>query len=468
MDRERYLSLFLSEVRRLLDEVEARLGETEKLNTEARDLLRRLHTLKGMAATMTVPSMVLVAHAAEELCERLASGQLAPSDELLALLGEAVDRLRMQADAVGEGRDPPDGEGYDSRVREFVRMGATYAFQLVRTPEDESGAPSVRATDRSLLDAQAAIAEALSAARRLKQLVPAAALPEVERIDAAVRHLYDQLVIARTGPFGTVVPGLRRHVRGVAFRHGKAVSLSVTGEEVEVDSSVMGRVLGPLTVLLSNAVVHGIEDTAGRAAAGKPRVGRVGVHAERVGRTLVLRVEDDGAGFDVVALGKDGADPLAAAFSPGVSTRKTTDEDAGRGIGLDAVRHGVDGLGGTLSVESSPNRGTRVRIVVPVLADLVALHVVRLGEHVLGLRSQGVEGIGPADQAEEPAPALLGLGAPRGAALRLADGRSAAIDEVLEEGEFLVSAPPFPLNRFPWIRGTSVAPDGRILLVVEP
>ena len=140
------------------------------------------------------------------------------------------------------------------------------------------------------------------------------------------------------------------------------------------------------------------------------------------------------------------------------------DEDAGRGVGLDAERHAIEALAGTLVVDSSAGRGARVRIVLPVRADLVSLHVVEVGGCVLGLRSAVVEG--PA--LPLGAPALLGLGSASPLALRLIDSRIVGVDAVLEEGEWVVSAPPFPLNRLPHIRGTSVAPDGRILLVVEP
>ena len=131
MDRARYLDLFVREANRLLDEVDGRLVNAAALPAEAPFLMRALHTLKGMAATMTVPEMVRVAHAAEELCERLMSGSIATSDELFALLGEGADRLRLQVRGLAEDEEPIAGEGYDARVRELLRTGGTFAFRLV-------------------------------------------------------------------------------------------------------------------------------------------------------------------------------------------------------------------------------------------------------------------------------------------------------------------------------------------------
>ncbi|GDX82025.1 hypothetical protein LBMAG42_38360 [Deltaproteobacteria bacterium] len=452
MDRARYLDLFVREANRLLDDVDGRLVDATVLTAEAPSLMRALHTLKGMAATMTVPEMVLVAHAAEELCERLMAGSIPASEELFAILGEGADRLRLQVRGLAGNEEPITGEGYDARVRELLRTGGTFAFRLVVGGEEEPAPARLQAPDRLLAGAQGSIAEALSATRRLRGMVTGEARQEVDRVDAAVRELHEQLVVARSVRFSSIFPALRRHVRGVAARQGKGVTLNFTGDEVEVDDALLSRVLGPLTALLANAIVHGIEDEATRLEARKSRAGRLGVHAERVGNTLVLRVEDDGAGFDITL------------FEPGVSTVQDADEDAGRGVGLDAVRHLIEALAGSLVVDSSLGRGVRVRIVLPVRADLVSLHVVEVGGCVLGLRSALVEG----GELPVGAPGLLDLVSEAPRSLRLIDSRIVGIDELLEEGEWVVSAPPFPLNRLSHIRGTSVAPDGRILLVVEP
>lgn len=469
MDLSKYRDLFSAECQRLLGTVESKLGNPEALRADAQAVFRAFHTLKGMSATMNVPAMVLVAHALEEVCHRVVQGEVAVGDELAQILGEGVDRLRSQLASFMQGVEPLTEGAFEDRVREFLRTGGTFAFTLVASVEEtaqpglESGREST-VERHPLADAQGAIAEALSALGRLRGNVSEHATNEVERIESAVRRLYDEMVALRSVPFGSSIPASRRQIRNVAARHDRLAQLHTSGDDVMLDSALLGRLHGAIVALLNNAVVHGIEAPDVRVANGKPKMGRIGLHAELVGRTLSVRVEDDGAGFDVAGLSKGGADPMREAFRAGVSTHAAVDHDAGRGMGLDAVREVVEAVGGTLSVTSTPGDGTRVRITAPVMADLVRLTLVRAGNQVLGLRRATIRGEGDPATAEP----LLDLSPDPAVALVLNDGRAIGVDEVLESGDFLVSAPPFPLHLLRHLRGTTVAPDGRILLVVEP
>lgn len=452
MHEPRYRQLFAREASRRLDEMEGCLASAPPPDFAV--MLRGLHTLKGMAATMGAASMVMVAHAAEDLCVSGQADARAWADDAHALLLEGLDRLRIQTAAVTDGTEPPSGESFEERVRAHLRTGATYAFRLVRDMEAEPAPAALGENVRALSGAQAAIADALSAARRLRQLSDVSAGGEVDRLEASLLRVYDELVPLREVAFGSVVPALRRQVRGVAERTGKLAQLTVTGEEVRVDGSLLSRLMGPLSTLVSNAVVHGVETEALRQEAGKRRAGRVTVSAERVGRALVLTVDDDGAGFRVL--------PTVGSSSPG----KAAGVDAGRGVGLDAVRQAVEELSGTLTVESTPGAGTRVRLQLPVLADLLELTIVEAGGYRLAIRKNAVDTRPPSASAASAG--LLGLPTSGEIRLRLTDGRVIAVDRVLDEGVYLVAPPPFPLNRMPWIRGTGVAPEGQIFFLVEP
>ena len=468
MDLSKYRDLFSAECQRLLATAESRLSDPEALRSDAQSVFRAFHTLKGMSATMNVPAMVLVAHALEEVCHRVVQGEVAVGEELTQLLGEGSDRLRTQLAAFMQGIEPLNEGAFEDRVRDFLRTGGTFAFTLVSSVED-AAQPTLEGGDldpelHPLADAQGAIAEALSAVGRLRGMVGESALAELSRVEGAVRKLYDELVALRNVPFGSSIPASRRQVRTVAARHGRQAQLHTSGEDVLVDSALLGRLHGAIVALLNNAVVHGIEPPDQRVENGKPKIGRIGLNAERVGRTLVVRVEDDGSGFDVASLSRGGADPMREAFRAGVSTAIEVDHDAGRGMGLDAVREVVEAIGGSLSVTSTPGEGTRVRIVAPVMADLVRLTLVRAGDQVLGIRHASIAGTGDPSLAEP----LFDLSVAPAIGLAMGDGRIVGVDEIVESGDFLVSAPPFPLHLLRHLRGTTVAPDGRILLVVEP
>lgn len=445
VDLSRYRDLFAREARRHLDAAEAAIASVDDARVEMPSIFRAFHTVKGMSATMNVPAMVLVAHALEEACLRATRGEVPVADELVVLLGEGIDRLRGQLSAFMAGREPLLEGGFEDRVRDFIRTGGTFAFTLVQAPEEETPPPMELEAAR-LEGAQGAVAEALSALGRVRRM-PGVDVAEVGRAEEAIRRLYEQLVGLRGVSFGVVVPGLRRLVRDLAARHRRAATLRCVGEDVVVDAELLSRLHGALVALVNNAVVHGIDDSATRRALSKPRVGTVLLAAERVGRKLVIRVEDDGRGFDVATLGRAGQDPLREAFREGVSTAALS-HDAGRGVGLGSVRELVSSVGGTLNVSSTPGAGTRVRIETPVLADLVALWVVRRGSDLAGVRVATVVGC-------------------VGTTLQMVDGRAVTVDEVVERGDFIVSAPPFPLQWLRHVRGVSVASDGRVLLVVD-
>jgi two-component system, chemotaxis family, sensor kinase CheA len=446
-----YRQLFFREASRRLDEMEQVLASGGGPDFVA--LMRGLHTLKGMAATMGAAPMVMVAHAAEDLCARGQAESGAWVEDAQALLLEGVDRLRMQVKAASEGHEPAAGDGYEQRVRAVLRTGATFAFRLVQDMEADPRPAALGESVRALGGAQAAIAEALAATRRLRQVSSGTAGAELGRVEAALRRVYDELVPLREVAFGTVVPALRRHVRGVAERTGKLAHLAVSGEDLRVDGTLLSRLMGPLSALVSNAVVHGVEDEGVRLAAGKRRAGQVTVSVERVGRSLVVRVDDDGAGFS----GPDDVlPPSAAGLGP----------DAGRGVGLDAVRQAIEELSGSMAVDSAPGVGTRVRLELPVLGDLVALMIVEVAGHRLALRCSLLDGRPDGRLPAVPGP--LGLPTSGETLLSLTDGRLLAVDRVIDEGEYLVAPPPFPLNGMSWLRGTGVAPEGHIFFVVEP
>ncbi|WP_026911661.1 chemotaxis protein CheA [Patulibacter minatonensis] len=183
-----------------------------------------------------------------------------------------------------------------------------------------------------------------------------------------------------------------RMVRDLSARLGKRVELRLVGQETELDRTVVDALGDPIAHLVRNALDHGLEDPATREAAGKPATGTITIAARHSGSNVVISVSDDGAGVNaaVVAaraverglLTADEAaaiDPAAAVellFHPGFSTAETTSDISGRGIGMDAVRTTIRGLGGEVTMTSEPGRGTSTEIRMPLtLAIMPALVV---------------------------------------------------------------------------------------------
>ncbi len=222
-----------------------------------------------------------------------------------------------------------------------------------------------------------------------------------------ITELQNGLMRTRMVPFQRHVQRLTRLVRQAANDTGKRAELSVEGAAAELDRQVLERMVPPLEHMLRNAVVHGIETTAKRTAAGKPETGRISVSLERDGAEVVIVVADDGGGIDIklirekaVALGM--ADPahkltdeeaMQLILEPGFSTAGHITQAAGRGVGMDVVATEVKKLGGGLFIESNLGKGTRFTIRLPFTLAISQALIVRAGDEVYALPLATVEGV---------------------------------------------------------------------------
>ncbi|HEY8414793.1 MAG TPA: chemotaxis protein CheA [Thermaerobacter sp.] len=204
--------------------------------------------------------------------------------------------------------------------------------------------------------------------------------------------LQEVVLKTRMLPVAYVFRRFPRLVRDLAAQLGKEVELEVSGEDTELDRSLLDVIADPLLHLVRNALDHGIEPPEERLRLGKPRVGRLLLSASQEGHHVLIRLEDDGRGIDpdrvrATAVRKGLLSPERAAalgdrevldllFAPGFSTASNVTDVSGRGVGLDVVRKNVEGAGGRVEIESTPGRGTAFVLVLPLtLATLRALLV---------------------------------------------------------------------------------------------
>jgi two-component system chemotaxis sensor kinase CheA len=181
-----------------------------------------------------------------------------------------------------------------------------------------------------------------------------------------------------------------RIVRDVARQRNKDVGLEISGQNTDLDKSILDALAEPLAHLVRNAADHGIEPVAEREAAGKPAHGTIRLNAYHEGDQVVIEVSDDGRGLDrekivrraiergILSAEEAGrlneSEALQLIFKPGLSTADEVTEISGRGVGLDVVKSALDELKGAIDLESVPGKGAKFRLLVPLtLASIQAL-----------------------------------------------------------------------------------------------
>ena len=219
-------------------------------------------------------------------------------------------------------------------------------------------------------------------------------------------QLQDQVTGLRMLPIETVFNRFPRVVRDIAMRLNKEVQLVIEGKETELDRSVLEEVGDPLGHLVRNALDHGIEPPDERRAIGKSVPATVRLTARHSDGRILITVEDDGRGMDPADLRRSvvekglmtretadmtsDEDMLRVIFMPGFSTAKVVTEVSGRGVGMDVVRNNIEHLGGWVDVTSTPGKGTRVSLSLPLTLAIIGALLVKSGARICALPLTGV------------------------------------------------------------------------------
>jgi two-component system chemotaxis sensor kinase CheA len=217
-----------------------------------------------------------------------------------------------------------------------------------------------------------------------------AGLAQLER---NMRELQESVMRVRMLPINVVFSRFPRMVRDLAQRLGKQVDLKLTGEQTELDKTVLEKIGDPLVHLVRNSIDHGIEMPEKRTAAGKSPAGTVHLDACHRGGNIAVEVSDDGGGLDknrILAKAKErglvGANDVLTdeqiyelIFLPGFSTAEKTTDVSGRGVGMDVVRRNIKELGGKIELRSEYGKGSRTIITLPLTLAIVDGQSVSVG-----------------------------------------------------------------------------------------
>jgi two-component system, chemotaxis family, sensor kinase CheA len=208
-----------------------------------------------------------------------------------------------------------------------------------------------------------------------------------------MRALQESVMRVRMLPIGSIFNRFPRMIRDLGQRLGKKLELKMSGDQTELDKTVLEKIGDPLVHLVRNAVDHGIEMPDKRRAAGKDEQGTISLIAYHKGGNVIVEVCDDGAGLQrdkILAKARErglvGADEelsdekiLNLVFSPGFSTAEAVSDVSGRGVGMDVVRRNINEIGGHVQLYSTPGKGSTVRIRLPLTLAILDGQLARVG-----------------------------------------------------------------------------------------
>ena len=409
------------------------------------ELTRDAHTLKGSSHMLGKVDMGSAAAALERVWKAVSTGELAPTpnsaaamgdlakllleaarnDELRQHLAGATAHLASTLDSAGPS-DPPkvrqdepveqspfidDPDGTETAPG--ITPGNANLGGLLATVRDELSSAVTRVDTGDLyrlinravdigLDTEA-LADlthvAFEGADPVKLL--AAWRTQLERLSADVSELQEWAVSLANVPLRDATESYPQFVRFLGRRLGRDVRFDIQGGDLLIDRQIVDLIREPLRHLIVNAVDHGIEPTRRRVEIGKSPTGTVRLDAEIVNDRLIVSVSDDGAGidWDAVALsaetrglGLTQSELEAHLFRPGFTTITQPNEFSGSGEGLSLVADSADRVGGTVSVESHQGSGSRFTMDLPVSLVVQNIVIVASGDQFFGVAEPAVAG----------------------------------------------------------------------------
>ena len=219
---------------------------------------------------------------------------------------------------------------------------------------------------------------------------------QIEYLERITTNLHESVMKVRMVPIESVVNRFPRMIRDLSKKLGKKMELYMSGEETELDRTVIDEIGDPLMHLLRNSADHGLESAEERRKLGKPEMGSVFLNAYQDGNNVVIEVRDDGAGIDVdkvreKAIKKgtitqeqadvmEDKDIIDLLFQPSFSTAEQITDVSGRGVGLDVVKSKIEGLGGDIEVRTVKNEGSTFTIRLPLTLAIIQALMIELGD----------------------------------------------------------------------------------------
>jgi two-component system, chemotaxis family, sensor kinase CheA len=227
----------------------------------------------------------------------------------------------------------------------------------------------------------------------------------IAQLSRITKELQSTAMSLRMIPIKPTFQKMERLARDLARDFGKKVAFATSGEDTELDRTVVEEIGDPLVHMVRNALDHGLEAPTERRAAGKPETGTLHLKAYHQGSNIVIELQDDGRGIDPDKIYRKAVErgmfpggtllsreeTLALIFAPGFSTAEKITAVSGRGVGMDVVKRNIEKLRGKIEIVSEVNRGSTFKIKLPLTMAIIDGLVVRVGEDRFILPSTSVQ-----------------------------------------------------------------------------
>lgn len=426
---------FLGEAEDGLSSIDNSLLELEKDPHNAEvigAIFRVMHSLKGTSGFLGLSKLEKVAHAGENVLNKIRDNTLEPTSEVLDAVFKCLDTIRIIVSHIRENQEEPQEEfkelltlldviykgekveaahkgevvpemplppANDSTPQEEHKEVVAEAKKVTKPAEQQSEAIRVKI---SLLDQlMESVGELVLARNQLIQSARQGNTSEasyrnsIQRINHITSELQENILQTRMQPMSNVWSAYPRMIRDLSRELGKKIRLDMIGENTEIDRHLVEAIKDPLTHMIRNSVDHGIEVPADRAAAGKDEEGVVTLQAYNQAGNVVIIISDDGKGLSANKIRnkciekglmtEDTAKTLSDQqiyqyiFAPGFSTAEKVTAVSGRGVGMDVVKTNISKIGGHIELKSKEGEGSQFIIKIPLTLAIMPVILMSIG-----------------------------------------------------------------------------------------
>ena len=421
---------FISEASELLEELENDLVELEDKKDDEElinKIFREVHTIKGSSSFLELDKISTISHHTEDILNRLRKKEMEVNDGIMDILLEYVDLAKNIIGDIKSGRDTTEVNEILNKldqVKSGVYVPRRFKGETAESKDQKKGGKQVKAASQAIeqtirvevgrLDAlMNLVGELVLSRNRLVQL--ATELNIKYEDDIKVEQLLDttsqlglittelQLAVMKTRmiPISKVFNRFPRIVRDMARELKKEVELILSGEDTELDKSVIELITDPLMHMVRNSIDHGIELPDERERSGKTRKGTLSLSASQEGNHIIISVRDDGGGIDPEKIAKVAIDKelatreeiarmekdevLGFIFKPGFSTSTKVTNISGRGVGLDVVKSNIEKINGIINIESKLGEGTTIQLKLPLTLAIIQSLLVEVSGEVFAI-----------------------------------------------------------------------------------